>query len=231
MKKSIGSRLNLPVVCKFLLLLIFIMPWLSKAQNVGIGVNNPTEKLQVGGIVHSTAEGFRFPDGSLQTRAYNAYETQDAGDVRWIVIIDFTSPEIPGSFGWDTIQQGVKVIDYQWESTCVPDPSGGGPATFTIGDISITKNIDLSSNELLGRFFNGQVFQEFWIYFFRLIEGQGMQIYYRAKVNNSVITAFDQRQVFRGGDTFSHIETINFQFEGATWYFNEGPFSNETEYP
>ncbi len=37
--------------------------------NVGIGASAPTEKFQVGGIVHSTTGGFKFPDGSVQTSA------------------------------------------------------------------------------------------------------------------------------------------------------------------
>jgi len=38
--------------------------------NVGIGTgSNPTEKLQVAGIIHSTAGGFKFPDGTIQTTA------------------------------------------------------------------------------------------------------------------------------------------------------------------
>jgi hypothetical protein len=35
--------------------------------NLGIGVSNPTERLQVKGLVHSTSGGFRFPDGTTQT--------------------------------------------------------------------------------------------------------------------------------------------------------------------
>lgn len=38
--------------------------------NVGIGTgSNPTEKLQVVGVIHSTTGGFKFPDGSVQTTA------------------------------------------------------------------------------------------------------------------------------------------------------------------
>lgn len=40
--------------------------------NIGIGVNNASEKLQVAGTVHSTTGGFRFPDGSVQTTAAEA---------------------------------------------------------------------------------------------------------------------------------------------------------------
>lgn len=37
--------------------------------NIGMGTTSPTEKLQVAGTVHSTAGGFRFPDGTVQTTA------------------------------------------------------------------------------------------------------------------------------------------------------------------
>lgn len=37
--------------------------------NVGIGLANPGERLSVAGTVESTAGGFRFPDGTLQTSA------------------------------------------------------------------------------------------------------------------------------------------------------------------
>lgn len=37
--------------------------------NVGIGLDNPTAKLQVKGSIHSTEGGFKFPDGSTQTTA------------------------------------------------------------------------------------------------------------------------------------------------------------------
>jgi hypothetical protein len=38
-------------------------------DNVGIGIENPGEKLSVAGVVESTSGGFRFPDGTLQTTA------------------------------------------------------------------------------------------------------------------------------------------------------------------
>ncbi len=41
----------------------------NNAGNVGIGIPNPQERLQVDGIVHSIAGGFKFPDGTVQTSA------------------------------------------------------------------------------------------------------------------------------------------------------------------
>ena len=37
--------------------------------NVGIGEKNPSEKLQVKGLIHTTEGGFKFPDGTIQTTA------------------------------------------------------------------------------------------------------------------------------------------------------------------
>jgi hypothetical protein len=37
--------------------------------NVGIGTMTPREKLQVTGMIHSTEEGFKFPDGTVMTTA------------------------------------------------------------------------------------------------------------------------------------------------------------------
>ncbi|MBN1482346.1 hypothetical protein JXA70_18885, partial [candidate division KSB1 bacterium] len=39
--------------------------------NVGIGVANPDNKLKVAGVVESTTGGFKFPDGSVMTKAAN----------------------------------------------------------------------------------------------------------------------------------------------------------------
>jgi hypothetical protein len=42
---------------------------LAPTGNVGIGTTNPAQKLTVAGVVESTAGGFRFPDGTVQTTA------------------------------------------------------------------------------------------------------------------------------------------------------------------
>ena len=40
--------------------------------NVGIGIINPTQKLEVDGTVHSISGGFMFPDGTVQGTASNS---------------------------------------------------------------------------------------------------------------------------------------------------------------
>jgi hypothetical protein len=50
--------------------------YVDDAGNVGIGTTTPGEKLQVTGVIHSTTDGFKFPDGTTQTTA----ATGGAGD-------------------------------------------------------------------------------------------------------------------------------------------------------
>ena len=42
---------------------------IDSSGNTGIGLKNPTEKLQVAGMIHSKKGGFKFPDGTVQTTA------------------------------------------------------------------------------------------------------------------------------------------------------------------
>lgn len=44
----------------------------ASTGNVGIGSNNPTSKLEVNGVIHSSSGGIKFPDGTTQTTAYSA---------------------------------------------------------------------------------------------------------------------------------------------------------------
>jgi type VI protein secretion system component Hcp len=202
---------------------VLLSPFISSGQNVGIGTDNPTEKLQVAGKVFSSEEGFKFPDGSVQSRAYNAYETQDAGDARWIIIMDLVNPPIPGSFTFGQYVGKVKVLDYQWGMTM--DPVVGSGA-LTVKTLKIVKNIDLSTNLLLQRALNGTYFLDIRLY----LPGQGMITYYSIYLEELIITAFDQRMVFKGGENYSHLDCIEFEFSNAQWIFNEGGEYNEANY-
>jgi type VI secretion system Hcp family effector len=209
--------------------LLLLIPFFSQGQNVGIGVDNPTEKLQVAGKVFSSEQGFMFPDGSVQTRAYNAYETQDAGDVRWIIIMDLHTPLIPGSFSFGPHVNQVKVLDYQWGMTMVPG-YGGTSGQLTVKTLKIIKNIDASTNPLLQKALDGAYFVDIRLFFFKQMDGQEMVEYYWIYLNDLIITAFDQKMVYLGAGQFTHLDFIEFEFSQATWHYQEGQSGNEANY-
>ncbi|MCP4002501.1 MAG: hypothetical protein GY727_16495, partial [Gammaproteobacteria bacterium] len=60
--------------------------------NVGIGTDNPGEKLSVDGIIESTNGGFKFPDGSIQTEAGGASSSLNTPDASQtdVLVVDNT---------------------------------------------------------------------------------------------------------------------------------------------
>jgi hypothetical protein len=56
-----------------------IMTWKLNG-NVGIGTDDPGERLSVDGIIESTIGGFKFPDGSIQTEAGGASSSLGSPD-------------------------------------------------------------------------------------------------------------------------------------------------------
>lgn len=203
--------------------LLMVAYCIIQAQNIGIGIDNPTEKLQVNGIVHSVLDGFRFPDGTLQSTASKDFAPEEAGDERWIIILKIADPLILGSFNYDTLQNVIKIIDYQWGVTYLPPPPGGGAGELTINRIRLIKNIDLSTIQLLIKILNGTNMAEMRLYFYRPVES-GMQLYYVFIMNGITLTGFDQQMIYTGGESYSHLDIIELQFEQGYWEYNDGQF-------
>ena len=229
MKNLISNQLNgVALRALFSLTVLLTSSLFSVCQNVGIGVENPTEKLQVGGIVHSVADGFRFPDGTIQTTASSNFEPQEAGDNRWFAVLKCIDPPISGSFNFDTIQNGIKIISYQWGMTS--SDAGGGSSNIAINKLIVMKNIDASTNPLLQRALIGSFMNELRLYLYREHEG-GIQSYYWVYLYNVIIREFYQDLSYKGGEQYFHIENISFEFEDAHWFYDDGVVNNGTEWP
>ena len=73
--------------------------------NVGVGTDNPTEKLTVAGIIETTSGGIKFPDGTIQTTAGGGSSLISGGAnlpmgtiIAWHRDLDGSIPALPD--GW-----------------------------------------------------------------------------------------------------------------------------------
>lgn len=80
--------------------------------NIGIGKDNPAEKLDVNGIIRSSAGGFKFPDGTIQTTA--VLEPEEI----------YFSVKRDGVYDWP-INGTVQSVDFVNNSTVWANVGGG----------------------------------------------------------------------------------------------------------
>jgi len=191
-----------------------LFPGTMYPQGVGINVDAPSQPLEVGGIIFASQQGFMFPDGSVQTRAANNYLSQDAGDERWIVIMEINGVLGSYSYGGD-YDDDVKVVEMEWEvSKPSMTHSGGGSSEPEISAVRVTKNIDRSSVEMLGKMFSSAHITDIKFNFMRedtVI--QAYRWYYRITIENVRISKILQHQSYIGSDNWAHLEDLYFLFE------------------
>lgn len=210
-------------------LILICIGFKSEAQsrdstgNVGIGTNEPREPLEVVGMVFSSQDGFKFPDGSVQSRAYSSYSAEDAGDHRWIIIMDVSN--VHGSFQFPPEHNDViRVIDFSWGMYHAFDETTGqmdGGKRHNL--ITVKKDIDKASTQLAERFKDATLIDEIELYFYKEDTAmQQMDWYYKILFENCFIGALYQSQVYRGGETYSHIEEVLIKFHEYTIEWRDG---------
>jgi hypothetical protein len=122
---------------------------------VGIGINNPSEKLSVAGVIQSTSGGFKFPDGTVQSTA------SSGGSVQQTCVIsgndcDFGSRNVitNGRIGIGTGSPSAKL---EIESTfgspfrSVVKAGNGTAGTFVVSQTDGSGSALLASTQGMGR--------------------------------------------------------------------------------
>jgi len=131
--------------------------------NVGIGTIAPSDMLEVAGIVHSNAGGFRFPDGSVQTTAAGtggATAINELSDAATDAGSVFLGSGAGSNDDGDNFNTAVGVDAMASNSTGLENTAVGtdalnsntiGSANSAIGYQTLYSNIDGRYNTAIGR--------------------------------------------------------------------------------
>ncbi len=124
--------------------------------NVGIGTDNPSEKLEVVGTIHSTEGGFKFPDGTVQKTAAtcSGYSAIAFGTIDSDGNILSGTPNV-GCYYWGDVEPEYEISIsgesyYLYEYSTVITPFGGSyitlPTTSSYEGNLLVSFYDLSGN-------------------------------------------------------------------------------------
>jgi hypothetical protein len=120
--------------------------YLTRGGLIGIGTTNPVSKLEVKGMIHSTSQGFKFPDGTIQTTAasggYPSYWNLSGNDIYYSegnIGIGTSNPisklEVNGMI--HSTSEGVKFPDGTIQTTAA---SGGDSSYWNLSGNDIYYN-------------------------------------------------------------------------------------------
>ena len=199
----------LSIICFFTLI-----NW-TFAQNVGIGAANPSEKLEVGGVIFTNDGGIKFPDSTVQTTAAFNSEIPDTNvAMRFQAIL--TLKGYPGPYNNLGIANGMPILSEQAGSS-VSILNGmvqGKSAT----DLSISRNIDENSSQIFGDHVTGKVLADGTVYFIRLDPNtMTEEIYYEFRMENVLISNYTHSVGYAGDGSYEHIESISFNYLRAAY--------------
>ncbi len=207
---------------KNIIYFFLLSPFCLFSQNVGIGTTNPSEKLEVNGIIFTSQGGVKFPDGSVQTTAYiqngNMMETGLSG-----LVIEFErSANIKGPAIAPLITDGINVHSVQSGLGVAVSIGGGGGGQVSspnFSEITFSRIADKNSSTLRFLVAIGQRIPYIEVFYLQLT-ANGHRIVQAAKYEGCYLSGYS---ISSGGDIPS--ESISFAFEKACYRSYEYPES------
>ncbi|MCD4737334.1 MAG: type VI secretion system tube protein Hcp [Bacteroidales bacterium] len=187
-------------------------------DKVGIGTENPMSKLSANGMIESMTEGFRFPDGTIQTTAFKEEGAgSGAAEGRWVAAI--YCPECPGNWGYQGYEECSIVFDLDWGVHVPRDATTGMPSgNRQHQPLTVTKNIDKSSVCFITKICEHQHIPEIILYLFWFNPNNGaIELYYEIRMWNCIVVDFSHGVVYTGNDKYAHTDVISFIYEKMRW--------------
>lgn len=154
---------------KQMLAVLMLFPMLLWSQNVGIGTNNPTEKLQVNGMIYTSQGGIKFPDNSVQTTAAfnNSGTNLFVGDI--IMTINGPGQDFKGIINQFGIMDGINLLNQEdlLERSIISTQGGINLGKMELKEYSIIKPIDNTSAGFFKAMASGTLIPEVIIYYIK----------------------------------------------------------------
>ena len=196
---------------RYKLLTLLLSPVFLFSQNVGIGTTDPTEKLEVNGIIFTSQGGVKFPDGTIQTTAYTPTAGMMQMNLTGLVVEFASSPQVnvvgPANDG--EIQDGLNVTSAYLSSSFM---SGNQPA---ISDVAIERQADFNSAHLNHLLLTQKVIPHIEVFTLAIYSDPsvGYFINHWQRYENCTLTKIE----FSTFDTDDPNESIFFKFEKACY--------------
>jgi type VI secretion system secreted protein Hcp len=195
---------------KTLLTTLFsIATFIVFGQNVGIGTTQPTEKLEVNGIIFSKTGGVKFPDGSVQTTAYTPATANQA--TLSGLVVEF-APEVAinivGSANDGVITNALNVSSAQ-EGIAIGVSISNGTQTSSapnFSELSISRIADVNTAQLRKLLATSTIIPYIEVYYLKTY-GSTYFIDHVARYESCLISSIS---VSSGGDIPSEAISINY---------------------
>lgn len=205
--------------------------------NVGIGTNYPEQLLSANGIIESMTDGFKFPDGTVQTTAASS---EPGGTSDSIVFggphtaaeqrgfIGMYIDGIPGSWEWGLDCENCSVVydlewSIHWTGTMI-NYMGSKVHNF----LTVYKNIDQASVSLVQKTADLAIIPEVQFRFYRFNPAiSNYEIYYTITLETAAIAGFQHDVHHTGYGNMAHMDKLSFIYETIHWEWLDGNITGQ----
>lgn len=196
--------------------LLFVSISIGYSQNIGIQQQNPSEPLEVGGIIFTNHGGIKFPDSTIQVTAAQNNSAANPDIQGYVMQAILVLDGVDGPYDNNNLNifKGIPILSYNkdFTSTLITSSQGPnlGPPIFS--EINLEKNADQTTVALLTKYFDQSFIPDGRIYFIRMNSANQEEIYKEIFLEDIKVLAVKQNQ-FYNGTTYQDTESVKLIFD------------------